>query len=53
MYPAGLILLWIYLIIAIQSLQVTELLLAGFLLLAMAYALSASRLITLMACYSL
>ncbi len=53
MHPAGLILLWICLVIAIQSLQVTELLLAGLSLLAMAYALSASRLITQMTWYSL
>ncbi|RFC40911.1 MAG: Cobalt transport protein [Candidatus Nitrotoga sp. CP45] len=48
MHPAVLILLWVCLVISIQSLQATGLLFAGFLLLAVAYALSATRLITLL-----
>ena len=47
-HPAVLILLWACLVITIQSLQVTELLLAGLPLLAVAYTLSATRLITLL-----
>ncbi len=47
-HPAVLILLWVCLVISIQSLQATGLLLAGFPLLAVAYALSATRLITLL-----
>lgn len=48
MHPAVLILLWVCLVISIQSLQATGLLFAGFPLLAVAYALSATRLITLL-----
>lgn len=47
-HPAVLILLWIYLIISLQSLQSTGLLLAAFPLLSVAFALSATRLITLL-----
>lgn len=47
-HPSVLILLWVCLVISIQSLQTTGLLLAGFPLLALAYALSATRLITLL-----
>lgn len=47
-HPAVLILLWICLIISMQSLQTTGLLLAGFPLLSVAFALSSSRLITLL-----
>jgi energy-coupling factor transporter transmembrane protein EcfT len=48
MHPAVHILLWVCLVISIQSLQATGLLLAGFPLLAVAYAVSATRLITLL-----
>lgn len=48
MHPAVLILLWVCLVISIQSLQATGLLFVGFPLLAVAYALSATRLITLL-----
>jgi len=47
-HPAVLILLWVFLVISIQSLQTAGLLLAGLPLLAVAYALSATRLITLL-----
>lgn len=47
-HPAVLILLWFYLIVSVQSLQTTGLLLAGFPLLSVAFALSAPRLITLL-----
>lgn len=48
MHPAVLILLWVCLVISIQSLQATGLLFAGFPLLAVAYVLSATRLIALL-----
>jgi len=47
-HPAVLILLWVCLVISIQSLQATKLLLADLPLLAVSYALSATRLITLL-----
>lgn len=47
-HPSVLILLWVCLVISIQSLQTTGLLLAGFPLLVLAYALSGTRLITLL-----
>lgn len=48
MHPAVLILFWVCLVISIQSLQATGLLFVGFPLLAVAYALSSTRLITLL-----
>ena len=47
-HPAVLILLWVCLVITIQSLQATKLVLAGLPLLAVAYALSATCLIILL-----
>jgi energy-coupling factor transporter transmembrane protein EcfT len=47
-HPAVLILLWACFVITIQSLQATKLLFAGLPLLAVAYTLSATRLITLL-----
>jgi len=47
-HPVVLILLWIYLIVAMQSLQSIGLLFAGFSLLSVAFALSVSRLNTLL-----
>lgn len=47
-HPAALILLWIFLVVAMQSLQIIGLLLVGALLLAVACMLSASRLRTLL-----